>query len=322
MARLVSRNDLESLLASIERACPDPRAGIFGPDSATWRLSRESAVFLGAGRAALLQLAHPWVATALAQHSSLLNDPIARFHNTFRIVFTMIFGSLQQASAAARHLHTLHTHIQGELTEPAAAWPRGAHYEANEIPALRWVYATLVESAVLACESVMPFSRADREAYYRESRTMAALFGLPPSALPPDWAAFQEYVGRMTDCGELGVSPPAQSMARAILAGAGSWIHPPHWYRALTTSWLPLRFQEEFALSWGAAEQQAAACARRWLPRVYRAIPSSIRFVGPYFEAQARLAGHGPGWLARRSNAFWTGQPVLPFAFRPNVGSG
>src|ERR1700727_3400337 len=89
----VSRSDSHSLLASLEKLPGKPGNGFFGPGSITWRVNRESAVFLGAGRAALLQLAHPWVATALIQHSNLLSSPIARFHNTFRVVFTMIFGT-------------------------------------------------------------------------------------------------------------------------------------------------------------------------------------------------------------------------------------
>ncbi len=183
---LVSRPELEALLDSIANRTVDRRAGIFGPESVTWKINREAALFLGAGRAALLQLAHPWVTTALAQHSTLMGDPIARFHNTFRIVFTMIYGSLDQALAAARHLHSLHTGIRGELQEPVGVWPAGSHYEANEIAALRWVFATLVESAVLAYECVLPLSDAEREQYYEESKTMAALFGIPDAAsIPP-----------------------------------------------------------------------------------------------------------------------------------------
>ena len=64
-ARRVSRDDSAALIAAVERGVADPRAGIFGPQSISWRINRESALFLGAGRAALLQLAHPWVATAL-----------------------------------------------------------------------------------------------------------------------------------------------------------------------------------------------------------------------------------------------------------------
>jgi uncharacterized protein (DUF2236 family) len=310
MPSRVARPDLESLLTVIQSETDDPRTGIFGPSSITWSINRESAVFLGAGRAALLQLAHPWVATALADHSSLLGNPVARFHNTFRIVYTMIFGTLTQALAASRHLHTLHTGIHGELPEPVAAWPRGAHYEANEIAALRWVYATLVESAVLAYECVLSLTPAEREHYYQESRTMAALFGIPAAALPPNWSAFTAYCQDMQNSGELGVSPAARRMAHAVLSGAGSWIHPPHWYRALTAEWMPARLRTEFDLP---SNPVAAARAQRWLPRIYRTLPPPIRYVGPWHEAQSRLGGHSAGPLTRLNNRFWIGQPTLPF---------
>ena len=109
----VSRNTSEFLIAAVARSVSDARVGLFGPHSITWRINRESALFLGAGRAALLQLAHPWVATALQQHSTLMQRPIARFHSTFRVVFTMIFGSVHQATAAARQLYSRHTYYSG-----------------------------------------------------------------------------------------------------------------------------------------------------------------------------------------------------------------
>jgi uncharacterized protein (DUF2236 family) len=313
-AAWVTRSDSEALLAAVAQHEAHPQAGIFGPESVTWKINRESALFLGAGRAALLQLAHPWVAAALAQHSSLLSRPIARFHNTFRIVFTMIFGSLDQALAAARHLYALHTRIQGELPEQAAAYPQGSHYRANEIGALRWVYATLVESAVLAHDCVLPpLTASEREAYYAESKIMASLFGIPPSALPEDWSAFKAYIDQTVESGALGVSQTALPMADNLLSGAGSWIHPPHWYRALTASWLPPRFREEFALEFGPRELKSADRAKHRLPGLYRRLPTPIRFIGPWHEAQARLKGRRIGPLARMSNRFWVGQSRLPF---------
>jgi uncharacterized protein (DUF2236 family) len=314
-SEFVSRQGFGSLLAAVTAEAHDPQAGIFGPDSATRRVNRESALFLGAGRAALLQLAHPWVATALAQHSNLLARPIARFHNTFRIVFTMIFGTVDQARAAARHLYALHTVIRGELTEDTAGWACCSHYEANEINALRWVYSTLVESAVIAWECALgPMTAAFREEYYAESRTLAGLFGLPPAALPADWKAFLEYNRGMHESTELGVSREARFISASLLSGAGSWIRPPHWYRALTIAWLPPRFRDEFALPFGNTEQASAARAARRFPTVYRLLPPTLRFTGPWQEAQARLEHRRPGALTRLSNQFWIGVPLLPFA--------
>ncbi len=311
---LVSRDDSDALIAAIERGSGNPRAGVFGPHSMSWRINRESALFLAAGRAALLQLAHPWVATAIEQHSRVMDQPVVRFHNTFRVVFAMLFGSVEQAAAAARHLYSVHTYIRGEMREDVAAYPRGSAYEANEIAALRWVYATLIESAVLAYECVMPpLTSEELAAYFDETKVLAALFGLPPEALPADWRAFLTYCRQMEDSNLLGVSQSARAMGQKILRGAGSWIKPPHWYRALTAEWLPYRFRREFGLEFGEPERRAARQARRWLPRVYRTLPRSVRFVGPWHEAQARLLGRRAGFVARWSNRFWIGQPLLPF---------
>jgi uncharacterized protein (DUF2236 family) len=313
-AALVTEQESEALLTRVARLATGRETGIFGPDSLTWRMNREAALFLGAGRAALLQLAHPWVAAALAEHSSVLNRPIARFHNTFRIVFTMVFGTLDQGLAAARYLYDLHTHIVGRMPEDVARYRQGSHYQANEVAALRWVFATLVESAVVAYEAVLPpLTAGEREQYYAEACTLAGLFGIPPGALPESWEGFAAYNREMHASDALGVSVGARSMARNLLAGAGSWIHPPLWYRALTAAWLPERFREEFGLGFGARERRSAERALRTLARVYPRLPGMVRFAGPWREAQARLKGRRPGWLTQSSNRFWIGEARMPF---------
>lgn len=315
----VSREQSEALLQTTERGCLDAGldrpAGIFGPESASWRVHRESALFLAAGRALLLQLAHPWVATAIAEHSHVMDRPIVRFHNTFRVVYAMVFGSLDQALGASRHLYALHSHIEGEMPESVAAYPRGSHYQANEIAALRWVYATLIESAVMAYEwALPPLSDAEREAYYAESKTLASLFGLPVTELPLNWTEFKIYCRGMEESQTLGVSGATREMAQKLLAGAGSWIKPPRWYRTLTALWLPERLRGEFGLAVSREEERSLERIRNWLPRVYRLLPSAVRFVGPWHEACARLDGREVGVVVRASNRFWIGEARMPFA--------
>lgn len=311
----VSRQDFERHIATAEAQVKNPIAGIFGPDSVTWRVNREVALFLGAGRAALLQLAHPWVAVALDQHSSLLNKPIARFHSTFRVVFTMIFGSAPQAFRAARSLYQLHTAITGELPADVASYAKGSRYQALHMPALLWVYATLIDSAVIAYQSVRPALTDDElAAYYAESRILAGLFGLNPESLPTDWPSFQAYLCEMSASHALGVDERSRLMAQRIMIGAGSMIPIPLWYRALTTQWLPPRFREEFALPFGPSEQSRAQKALHYLPRIYTKLPGPLRYVGPWREAQARLSNHAAGFITHRSNRFWIGQPRMPFA--------
>src|SRR5262245_25714262 len=87
----ITEADLERELTMIRSRASNHAAGIFGPASVIWRINRETVIFLAAGRAVLLQLAHPWVAAAIAQHSRTLADPVGRFHRTFNLVFTMVF---------------------------------------------------------------------------------------------------------------------------------------------------------------------------------------------------------------------------------------
>src|SRR5215204_7499755 len=144
---LVSAADLERSLDQLRAQAAGSAEGVFGPASAMWQVDREALVFLGAGRALLLQLAHPWVATAIAEHSTALSDPIGRFQRTFEIVFTLVFGSLEQALATSRRLHRRHAAISGYLPERLGPYAAGSP-SANEVSALMWVHATLVETAL------------------------------------------------------------------------------------------------------------------------------------------------------------------------------
>jgi uncharacterized protein (DUF2236 family) len=153
-----------------------------------------------------------------------------------------------------------------------------------------------------------------REQYYADSRILAGLFGLRPEDLPPDWRGFAAYNREMHASDLLGVSSSARNMAHRLLRGAGSWIPIPQWYRALTTDWLPPRFREEFDLPFSQSDHLAVRGARSRIPRIYAKLPAVVRYVGPWHQAQARLARRPVGPLTRLSNSFWIGHMLLPFA--------
>jgi uncharacterized protein (DUF2236 family) len=143
-SELASSEGLERELQRVRAAAAGDAQGVFGPRSFTWQIDRESAIFFGAGRALLLQLAHPWVAAAIKRHSNAFADPVGRFHRAFSTVFAMVFGTLDQSMNAARRLHRRHASITGRLPRTAGPFALGSPYHANTIPALRWVYATLI----------------------------------------------------------------------------------------------------------------------------------------------------------------------------------
>src|SRR5262249_59128731 len=153
---IVGTESLERELNLVRGAAAGSLAGVFGPRSITWQVNREAAIFLGAGRALLLQLAHPWVAAAVEQHSDTFANPIGRFHRTFGTVFTMVFGTLGQSCEAARRLHHRHASITGTLQSAAGPFPAGSFYCANEGSRLRWGQAPLAETGDSASSRLLP----------------------------------------------------------------------------------------------------------------------------------------------------------------------
>jgi uncharacterized protein (DUF2236 family) len=287
----VARADLERTLATLRAEVRDPRAGLYGPGSVTWEISRELFVFVGGGRAALLQLAHPYVAHAVAQHSRVGRDVLGRFRRTFDNVFAMVFGDLEHALGSARRVHALHGRISGAIHPAAGRYPAGHRYEANDEQALLWVHATLIDTAVQVFERVVrPLSPADHARHYAETRRFALLFGIDERTMPPDWDAFRRYFER-TAAG-LTVTPPARELA-------GFLLQPPalrpaslaRWYRAITAGLLPEPLRAPFGLSFGARERAVFAASWPALWAMRRALPPHVRQQPAYRDALRRLAG-------------------------------
>jgi uncharacterized protein (DUF2236 family) len=292
----VSSSDLELLLATLREEVADPRAGLYGPGSISWRVNREAAILLGGGRAALLQLAHPFVAHAIDQHSATQHDPIGRFRRTFQNVFAMVFGDLEHAIGSARRVHAVHTKIRGAIDEHVGPFARGDRYQANDEDALFWVQATLVDTALQVYELVVrPLKPEERERYYLESRRFARLFGIPDAAMPPDYRGFSAYMERMLKSPTLTVGRPALAM-RHFLFQPPRPIHTPMaaWYRTFTAGLLPERMRDQFELPFGRVERAVYSSSIPAIRLGLRAIPRRIRYFPDYVEARRRIRGQEP----------------------------
>ncbi|HTJ43856.1 MAG TPA: oxygenase MpaB family protein [Kofleriaceae bacterium] len=304
---LVSRADLEDSLARVGAGVSDPRHGIHGPDSPAWKLQREAVVFLGGGRAALLQLAHPYVAYGVDQHSKTRVDVIGRFQRTFMAVFAMTFGDLQEAFTAARRVHQVHTHITGVFPEAIGPFAKGETYHANDTAALLWVYATLIDTVVSTTELVRgKLPAAEKEAYYRDTWSFARLFGIPDAVLPPDWPSFERYVEQMIASSTLTVAPPARDMAR-FLFGRGPGQEQSRLASVLelvTAGLLPEKLRDQFGLPFGLREKAEMTALLTAVRAGHRALPRALRYLPAYIDAERRIAGEQPSmmsaWFERR----------------------
>jgi uncharacterized protein (DUF2236 family) len=287
---LVTRRDLESALHELAAEIADPLGGIHGPDSLGWRFGRDLINFIGAGRATLLQLAHPPVARAVESHSRALVDARGRFQRTFATVFAMTFGTLDDATRAARRLHNIHTRITGEHVESLGRYPAGSGYAANDSASLIWVYATLTESVIAVRRYLgRPLPEAIAERYYRESQRFAALFGLRPPQIPASHRELQAYMASALDDGTLAVGEAARSIAAALLEAPSPALEPiAYAYRALTASLLPGDLAAAFDLPRGRRARVAGRALARALDLGIRAMPRPLRYVPGYLDAEAR----------------------------------
>ena len=276
----VTPQELEATLGALASKTRDRLAGIHGPQTLAWEHGREVANFIGAGRAVLLQLAHPPVATAIAEHSKTFTDLRGRFERTFSIVFAMTFGDLDAAVRSARRLHRIHQRIRGTL-------PKGGSYAANSRDSLRWVYATLVDS-VFAVRRFCgePLSPAVCELYYRETKRFALLFGLTDADLPASYRDFRQYVEGAADDALIEVSPAARDMATALLASPMRVLSPlASQFREISAGLLPERVAHDFGLKQNARARGRATALYRGL----KSCPEQLRFFPDYLDALARL---------------------------------
>jgi uncharacterized protein (DUF2236 family) len=281
-----------------------------------WRVNREAAVFLGGGRAALMQLAHPFVAHAVEQHSATRADPQGRFVRTFLHVNAMVFGPFDAAVRAARGVHKIHERITGVIAEDGGRYRVGDPYAANDADALMWVHATLLDTAVQVYELVVgPLTDRDKERYYEESRSFAYLFGIPDAVQPRGWRGFRSYWDDMVRSDTLAAGRVARDIGRFLFLPPSRSVAPvADWYKIVTAGLLPPRFRDELGLRYDGAERALFAASVAAAKAAVRVAPRGVRYVPAYVDARRRLAGKGPYRLGR-----WAEKLVLRATRRPAV---
>jgi uncharacterized protein (DUF2236 family) len=291
-----AREVIEDAIREIEHGTKDPRAGIHGPYSISWEVDREGALFLAGGRAALLQLAHPFVASAVEEHSRTREDVAGRFRRTFEHVYAICFGTLEDAFASARRVHQIHGHIEGTLPETIGRYRAGEPYRALDPGALLWVHATLVDSALLSYELlVRELSLAERDRYLHEASRFARLFGVPEEMVPKDYRSFREYFDRTLHSDGIVVGRAGASLGRFLLAPP-TRLHIPlsRWYEVITAGLMPEHLRAPFGLSFGLRERALYRATLRALRAARRLAPERLRQVPAHVEAQKRLRGEEP----------------------------
>jgi uncharacterized protein (DUF2236 family) len=242
---------------------PPPEEGLFREDSWLRRVSAESVLLLGGGRALLLEVAHPLVAAGVAEHSEFRTDPLGRLQRTLDAISTLAFRERGAALEAARRVERAHLRVRGRLAHGAGRFAAGTPYDGRDPELMRWVWATLVDTSLVVTERfVAPLPPDAIEAYYADQCTLARVLGIPVELVPAGYAGFRAWFDEMLASDALAVTDAAREIAAAVL-------EPPLRLpttgiaRLLTAGLLPPRLREAFGLAWDAAHEArlAALCA-------------------------------------------------------------
>jgi uncharacterized protein (DUF2236 family) len=259
----------------------------FPKGSVIRRVNIEPAIMFGAGRALLMQLAHPAVAQGVQDHSEFKKNPFKRLQGTVEATYAVVFGSTDLARGVGRRIQWIHEFVVGP------------GYTANDPTNLLWVHATLADTALRCYEElVTPLSEADAETYYQEMKQVAAVFGVGLDDQPETLADFRAYLDDTVDAME--VTEVGKDLAGFILDPLlPLGLHVPlkpllALQRLYTLGSLPPGLRDQLDVSWTDADQARYERVQRRVRSVFRALPTPIRTAGN------RLGGPAILWMAGR----------------------
>jgi uncharacterized protein (DUF2236 family) len=257
---------------------PVPSQLPVGSDTLSWRIAREPVLLVGGGRALLMQVAHPLVAAGVAQHSNYRADPWSRLFSTLDTVFTMMFADAEASERAALRLRRRHEVVNGTADD-------GTPYNALDADLLLWVWATLVDTAVLVYDRCLsPLTADERERYLAEQRLFALACGIPADHGPRNWREFAGYVDSTTHDvlrpTRVGCEVADQIRRPALPSAMRAVVGVP--LGLLTAGLLPPRLREQLGFGWSKRHARAfnaafaAARAQRLVPASLRALPVTV----------------------------------------------
>ncbi len=301
--RWIGGEDFCKQLIKVHGEIPDPRMGLFGPGSMMWKLvGPTTPAAMGAGRALLLQTAHPWVTAGIDEHSIVRYDPMLRARRTAIGITSIVYGSMPQVMAAANSLHKTHDEIKGKIPYPAGAFKEGSDYGANEVSAMIWIHATLWDTVVRNYEDYIgPLTAEEKERFNEESKLFAMVFGIPESALPRTWGEFEDYCENMFYSPQLTVTRNARMLKKDLFTSRSIFLTFPLWVQQIATAaTLPTPVREGYRMDYGFWEKMNYAWINTSAKMFDWMMPDAVRINPIMYEAEARLRGERVDWYHRK----------------------
>src|SRR5579859_5413198 len=207
----------------------------------------DSAMFIGAIRALLLQSLHPLAMAAVAEHSDYRGDPWGRLQRTSHFVGVTTFGRRAEVQQAIARVRAIHQRVTGTA-------PDGRPYAASDPHLLTWVHIAEADSFLRAHSrfGIRPLDQAGRDGYVADMARIGAELGVPDpprteAELADRIAGYRAELAATAEAREaarfLLLSPPLPAVARApygVLAAAAVSLLPGWARRPLRLPRLPV----------------------------------------------------------------------------------
>lgn len=177
--------------------------GLLGPDSVSWRVLGDSAVFTGGIRALVIQSAHPEVVAGVEDHSSYRSDPLGRLSRTSVYVTETTYGAMPEVEAAVQVVRRAHRPVTGTSE-------RKLPYSAGRPEMAAWVHNVLTDSFLSAYQAFGPetLSEADADRFVVEQARIGELLDADP--LPETASELRQWILEHPD------RVPSKAQANAV----------------------------------------------------------------------------------------------------------
>ena len=261
--------------------------GYFGPDSAMWRVNRETTVLFGGARALLMHAAHPLVAAGARQTGGYRRDPWFRLIRTVQRQNLVTFGSKAAYHEAADCINKLHKTIKGD--DPVT----GQFYDSLAHDLLLWVHAALEVSTLLFYElTVGPLSAEEKDRYHEENKLAAELLWLPRSEVPASYADMEDYVDSVIAGSELMATDVSDEVSELIRTGRSVPARiQPIWklIAFAATGTLDPRLRDLHGLTWSPTRQRVLDANMALIRGTRPFLPYRFRIILPARWAELRM---------------------------------
>jgi uncharacterized protein (DUF2236 family) len=193
---------------TVERNRQD--TGLFGPDSACWKVHGDfTSMMVGGITALLLQMLHPGALAGVWDHSDFRRDMSGRLKRTAQFIAGTTYGDRAEAQRYIDRVRAIHARVAGTL-------PEGTPYAADDPALLTWVHVAEVSSFLAAyvryADPLFPPQEQDR--YYRETAEIARRLGAV--SVPQSRAEVAAYFRAVR--GQLRVDRRTREVAQALLS--------------------------------------------------------------------------------------------------------